>query len=187
MDHIRRDRAGVSSFIEQRADADPGRLTQRIYRVGHLVRELRSPDYNPIDAALGRSRSAAGLADLRNRSQRDRIDRYHFADRNREEERYTNDRFRAGRRAQPGQVIRGRDLPGLCSAFPADHDDYNGGAAGRLAVGPRYWLRLRIAAAAWRRDCGRTDSKPDADAVHDPGHLFVSGCSAAMGAPSLQA
>ena len=65
------------------------------------------------------------------RLQRDRADRHRAADRDREEERHHDDRFRAGRGTQGGDGARRSHLPGLSAAFPAHHDDHHGGAAGR--------------------------------------------------------
>ena len=68
------------------------------------------------------------------RAERHRAHRHHPADRHRQEERHHDDRLRPGGRAQGRQDAARRDLPGLPAAFPADHDDHHGGAAGGLPL-----------------------------------------------------
>ena len=58
-------------------------------------------------------------------------------------------------------------------ALSADHDDDDGGAAGRVAAGAGSRHGLGIAAASGHHDCGRIDLEPVADALYDAGDLFV--------------
>ena len=55
-------RAGVSGVAGQRADPDPGRAGHGLHRARHPLRELHPPDHDPLHAALGRRRRAAGAA-----------------------------------------------------------------------------------------------------------------------------
>ena len=48
-----------------------------------------------------------------------------------------------------GHEHRGRDLPGLHAALPADHDDDHGGAVRRAAAGLRDRARARNFAGRW--------------------------------------
>ena len=136
----------------QRTDADPGGAAHGLHRAGNPVRELRASAHDPFHAAVGGRRGAAGAAVVRHGPERDRVDRDHPADRHREEERHLDDRLRAGGRAQGGQVVDGRDLPGLPAALPADHDDHDGGAARRIAAGAGHRHGLGAAPAAGHRD-----------------------------------
>ena len=96
-----------------------------------------------------------------------------LSDRHREKERDHDDRLRAGGGAQGAPATAGGDLPGLPAAFPADHDDHDGGAAGRHPAGAGQGDRVRAAPAAGDRDRRRTAAEPVADAVHDAGDLPV--------------
>ena len=101
--------------------------------------------------------------------------RHHPPDRHREEERHHDGRLRHLRHT-PGRLVANRGHPqGGASSFPADHDDDDGGAARRrtLDVEPRHGLGASPAA---RLHHGRRPYRqPGADAVHDPGHLSLSG------------
>src|SRR6516164_4193 len=57
------------------------------------------------------------------------------------------------------------------AAVQADHDDYHGGAVGRVTVGVRRRYGGRIARAARNRDCWRPAGEPGPHALHDPGDL----------------
>ena len=46
--------------LSQRAAADPGRDRHGLHRAGRALRELHPPDHDPLHAALGRRRRAAG-------------------------------------------------------------------------------------------------------------------------------
>ena len=74
---------------------------------------------------------------------------------------------------EEAQAARGSDLPGVPAALPADHDDDDGGAAGRIAAGARHRHGVRVAASAGHHDRRRLAGQPVADAVHDAGGLFV--------------
>ena len=67
--------------------------------------------------------------------QRHRVNRHHPPDRHREEERHYDDRLCARSGARARQESRGVDLSGSSAAFPADHDDDDGGALRRPAAG----------------------------------------------------
>ena len=56
--------AGLPGLARQRAAADPGRARHGLHRAGRALRELHPPDHDPLDAALGRRRRAAGAAAL---------------------------------------------------------------------------------------------------------------------------
>ena len=64
-----------------------------------------------------------------------------------------------------------RDLPGLPAALPPDHDDHDGGAAGRAAADDRLGRGLGAAPSARHHDGRRPDREPGADAVHHAGRL----------------
>ena len=109
--------AGVSGLAGERADADPRRAARRLHRARHALRELHPPAHDPLHAALGRRRRAAGAAAAAHRAQRHRADRHHPADRHREEERDHDDRLRARGRAQRGhELARTRSSRRACCA-----------------------------------------------------------------------
>ena len=56
----------------QRAAADPGGDRHRLHRAGRALRELHPPGHDPLDAALGRRRRAAGADARRRRPRRHR-------------------------------------------------------------------------------------------------------------------
>ena len=64
-------------------------------------------------------------------------------------------------------------LSGMPAAFPADHDDDDGGTAGRAAAGAGIGNRRGTAPAPRHHDCRWTAAQPVADAVHDARGLFV--------------
>ena len=57
--------ARVPAVARQPAVADPGRADRRLHRARHPLRELGAPDHDPLDAAVGRRRRAAGADGLR--------------------------------------------------------------------------------------------------------------------------
>ena len=65
----------------------------------------------------------------------------------------------------------GCDLSSEPAAAASDHDDHDGGAAGRCPLGARHRHRLGIAASARYRDYRRLDLQPASDALYNPGHL----------------
>jgi hypothetical protein len=87
-------RPGLSAIAQQRAGADRRGAARRLYRAGRALRELRPPDHDPLDAALGRGRRGAGADAVRYRIQHHRADRRHPPDRHRQEERDHDDRLR---------------------------------------------------------------------------------------------
>ncbi len=88
-------------------------------------------------------------------------------------------------RAQPGPQLARGDLPGVPEAVPADHDDDDGGDAGRGAAGDRLWRGRRIAPAARHFDRRRADGQPGADPLHDAGHLSLPRSFPSVGAAAL--
>jgi hypothetical protein len=86
---------GVRDLAVQPAVADPGGGGVRLHRAGRAVRKLRAPADDPVHAALGRRRRAAGADGHRQRPGGDRHHRHHPADRHRQEERDHDDRLRA--------------------------------------------------------------------------------------------
>ncbi len=50
--------------LDEPAAADPRRHRHGLHRAGRALRELHPPDHDPVDAALGRRRRAAGAACL---------------------------------------------------------------------------------------------------------------------------
>ena len=88
------------------------------------------------------------LADAQ-RTERDWNDRHHPADWPGEEERHHDDRRGPRRGAHAGQEAGGGDLRCVHPAFPADHDDDHGGAAGRAAAGAGHGARDRNCTGRW--------------------------------------
>ena len=76
-------------------------------------------------------------------------------------------------RAQGGQDAGGGDLPGVPAALPADHDDDDGGAAGRVAAGAGHGIGSELRRPLGITIVGGLDVQPGADAVHDAGDLPV--------------
>ncbi len=72
-----------------------------------------------------------------------------------------------------GKAAARRHLRSVPAAFPADHDDHDGGAARRLAA--RSWQRrgFGTSPAAGYHHRRRLVAEPVADAVHDAGGLPV--------------
>ena len=50
---------------------------------------------------------------------------------------------------EEGKPPRGRDLPGLSAALPADHDDDDGGAVWRFAAGAWYRASVPSCGVRW--------------------------------------
>ncbi len=98
----------VRELAVQPAVADPGGRRVRLHRAGRAVRELHPPAHDPLDAAVGRRRRAAGADGHRPGPGRGRHHRHHPADRHRQEERDHDDRLRDRRRAHRGQESRAR-------------------------------------------------------------------------------
>ena len=104
----RRRRAPTRRSLTQPALADPGGGGLRLHRARRAVRELHPPADDPVDAAVGRRRRAAGADGHRQRPRRDRHHRHHPADRHRQEERDHDDRLRDRGRARPKASRRAR-------------------------------------------------------------------------------
>ncbi len=101
----------------------------------------------------------------------DRDHRHHPLDRHRQEERDHDGRLRPRRRASRGQVAARGDFSGLPAALPADPDDDDGGTICRTAADARDRDRLGAAPPVGGDYRRRSDFQPDADLVHDAGHL----------------
>ena len=101
--------AGVPGLAVIDAAARRGRDPRRLHRARHALRELHPPDHDPLGVAFGRRRRAARADAAALRSERDRDDRRHSADRHRQEERDHDDRLRAAggadRRQEPAEAI----------------------------------------------------------------------------------
>ena len=79
---------------------------------------------------------------VRIRFQPDRPDRHHSIDRDREEERHHDGRFRYRGRTRGTSVAARIDPAGGSVAFPPDHDDDDGSVARRRTADARHWHRL---------------------------------------------
>ena len=101
-------RAGLPGIARERADPDRAALLRCTSCSACSTRAPIHPDHDPLDAALGGRRRAAGAAPLQDRALRHRADRDHPAHRHREEERDPDDRLRARGRAARGQERRRR-------------------------------------------------------------------------------
>ena len=158
-------RAGVPGLAVIDAAARRRGDPRRLHRARRALRELHPPDHDPVGAALGRRRRAAGADAAALRSERHRDDRRHPADRHRQEERDHDDRLRpAGRAAARARARSRRSIEACLLALPADHDDDLRGAVRRDADRLRPGRRLRAAAAARRRDGRRAAGLAMADA-----------------------
>ena len=91
-------------------------LRRRLHRARHALRELRPPDHDPLDAAVGGRRRAARAAAVPDRPQHHRAHRHHPADRHREEERDHDDRLRADAERREGKTARTRSIRPACCA-----------------------------------------------------------------------
>ena len=69
---------------------------------------------------------------------------------------------------------RRSDPPGCRVAVPSDHDDDDGGDAGRRSADAGHRYRLGNPPAAGLRDGRRPDCEPGADIVHDAGGVSLS-------------
>src|SRR5262249_24915572 len=76
---------------------------------------------------------------------------------------------------------------GVRAALPADHDDDDGGVAGRHPARAGRRRRRRDAAATRDRDRRRTDREPGTDALHDPRRLSLPLPFPAVGVPEPRA
>ena len=166
---------GTRGFSFQPAHPDPGRAAGGVHRARRAVREPGSSGDHSVHAALGRRGRPAGPHAHAHGIQHHCAHWRDPADRHCEEERHHDDRLRAGGRARTGPVDPRRHLPRLPAPFPAHYDDHHGGAAGRLAPGLGSRHRVRDAAAAGHRHCGRLAVVADADPVHHTGRVLDAG------------
>ncbi|CCD01756.1 membrane protein of unknown function (plasmid) [Azospirillum baldaniorum] len=166
-------RAGVPAVDRRSAGADPGGTAGRLHRAGRALRELHPPADHPVHPAFRRG-GGAGRADGAGQgAEHHRADRGDPADRHRQEERDHDDRRGAGGGAERGVGPAHRDPSRLPAALPPDHDDHGRGPAGRPAAGARLGRRGGAAPAIGHRHRRRSGRQPDADPLHDAGHLPV--------------
>ena len=92
----------VPAGAGQPADGHPRHAAHRLHRAGRPLRELRAPADDPVDAALGRRRRAAGAAAAQHRVQPGGDARRLPAGRRGDEERHPDDRRGAAARAREG-------------------------------------------------------------------------------------
>ena len=97
--------------------------SRRLHRPRRALRKLYPPDHDFVGVAVGRCRRVIGIDAAALRSERDRDDRRHPADRHRQEERDHDDRLCSPGGADRGQEPARGDPSGLPVALPADHDD----------------------------------------------------------------
>ena len=142
-----------------------------LHRPRRPLRELRAPDHDPDDAAVGVAGGGDHTGPVRRRARRHLADRHHPADRHRQEERHHDDRFRAAGGARAGAAERRGDPAGLRPALPADPDDDGGGIFRRRAAGVswRHWLGAAASTRSYHP--GRSTRQPGPHALHDAGRL----------------
>ena len=102
-------------------------LLSGLHRSRRSVRKLHSPDHHTFHASFRRRRRGAGANAVPYRLERHCTDRNHFADRHRQEERHSDDRFRDHRRTDRTQKLQGSHLSGVPAAFPTHSHDHHGG------------------------------------------------------------
>ena len=144
-----------------------------VYIVLGICTRATFTHYDSFDTAVRRRRRAACHDAVRHRSRSGVADRHHSSDRHREEERHHDGRFRAGCGAPGGSVARAVDLSGLPAAFPPDHDDHHGRAAGRAAACDRHRYGLGTAPSARHCRGRRAAGVAVSDALCDAGRLSV--------------
>ncbi len=178
---VRRHGGRFPTVAFQSAVAHPGRPGHGLYRPRHSVRKLYSPDYDPLDVAVGRRRRSAGAGDYAHRPFRHCRHRDHSADWHREEKCDHDDRLRSRRGAPRGQASGRGDLSGVSVALPSHHDDHHGCPAWRPAARPRHRDRQRTAPSARHHHCRRPDREPDAHAFYHARHLSLHGSHPLVG------
>ena len=151
-----RERRGPIRITRQRAGADPVGTRRRVYRARGALRELHPPPHDPLDAAFGRHRRGACAVAVQQRIQHHRLHRRHPPDRDRQEERHHDDRLRARRSSAMQDSRRAMPSTWLPAALSADHDDDDGGDAGRVTARLRHRRRCR-------RSASRSGSRSSAD------------------------
>ena len=144
-----RRRRRVRALARRPAVADPRGDHRDLHRARRAVREHHPSDHDPVDAAVGGPRRAAGADAARLRSLGHRADRHRAADGHREEERDHDDRLRARSRARAGHDAARFDRAGGAAALPPDHDDDAGRAVRRDPARGRERHRLGAAQPAW--------------------------------------
>ncbi len=106
-------------------------------------------------------------------------DRHRAAHGHRRKERDHDDRLCAGGRTRRGPRAAGRDRKGMPPALPSDHDDYARGAVRCDPSRRRRRHRIRIAQPVGHHHRRRAALEPNADALHDTGHLSAARTAAA--------
>src|SRR5262249_24693198 len=104
----------------------------RLHRARHSLRELHPSADDSLGPAVGGVRRARHADRLPHGPEHLRLRRHDHADRHRPEERDHADRLRARSRAL-GEDAGSGDLRRLPDPLPPDHDDDDGGVAGRGA------------------------------------------------------
>ena len=160
--------------------ADRRRPGRRLHHPGHAVRELRAAADDPLDPAVSGRGRAPDPAAVPLPAHRHRADRDHPAHRHRQEERHHDGGLRHPRRAAGRKdAVRGDPL-GLPAALPADPDDDHGRHPERTSADARERGGIGAAQAAGLRHGRRPSAQPGAHALHDAGHLSLSGPAAAL-------
>ncbi len=118
---------------------------------------------------------AADAVSVRRRAEHLFLRRPDHPGRHREEERDHADRLRAGGAAQRRDFAAGGDLPGLPDSVPSDHDDDDGGDAGRDSDRAGLGTGRRSSAAAGTHGVGWIGRFANHDALSDAGGLYVYG------------
>jgi multidrug efflux pump subunit AcrB len=160
-------RCGCLSILARRngsaaGDGDPGDL----HGAGHSLRELHPPDHDSLRPSLRRTGRAGHPADFPRRAEHLFFRRHHHADRDRQKERYYDDRFRAGSAARTRHGARRGYIRSVPGALPSHHDDYHGGADGNAADRARLRRRRRGAPPAGARRRRRPGSLAAAHPLH---------------------
>src|SRR5205814_9600694 len=154
--------------------AHPRSARHRLHRARRSLRELRAPDHDPLDLALGGRGRAARADGVSHRVQHHRADRRDPPDRHREKERHHDDRLRDRSREERAQESRSGDSAGVPAAFPPDHDDHDSRDAGRGSARDRLRRRLGVPPAARHRHRRRPCRQPTAHTVYNPRRVPLS-------------
>ena len=113
--------SSVPGFAGQRTGPDHDGAAGGLHRAGNSLRELHSSHHDSFDDSFGGCGRSAGAEADAQRTQRDRTDRHHSADRPGEEERHHDDRLRAGGGAARRQSRRSTRFtkPACCASVPS--------------------------------------------------------------------
>ena len=108
--HQSRHRKNFPAGFGKSTVPDSGSVAHGVRGARHALRKLHPSDHDFIDLALGRCRRVAGIDAVQYRALHHRHDRCHFADRHRQKERHSDDRFRNRRRTGARALIARCDL-----------------------------------------------------------------------------